>query len=50
MSQVQKIVALTLLTVLAVGALLVFTEYWMRFTSVFIYAAFVRAIWTVPLR
>lgn len=50
MTRVQKIIALALLTLVLIGALLAFTEGWMRFTSAFIYAAFARAIWTVPER
>ncbi|NTU81978.1 MAG: hypothetical protein HGA45_21805 [Chloroflexales bacterium] len=50
MTRIQKAIAMTLLTAVLVGALLAFTEGWMRFTSAFIYAAFARAILTVPER
>jgi hypothetical protein len=50
MTRNQKLLAIAVLALLLAGSMVVFTEYWMRFTAAFVVAAFARAIWVAPMR
>lgn len=48
MTRAKKIITLSALAIACFATMTVFTEYWMRFTAVFVFAAVARAVWTAP--